>query len=54
MHPTFTQRRAILDGLRERTRQATADFYQKPNVIAPPLAPRFIVKPSGGKQFRIN
>ena len=53
MHPTFTQRRAILDGLRERTRQATADFYQKPNVIAPPLAPRFIVKPTGSNTFEV-
>ena len=27
--------------------------YQKPNVIAPPLAPRFIVKPTGSNTFEV-
>ena len=53
MHPSIFQRRAILEGLRERTRVATAEFYQKPNMIAPPLAPLFIVKPSGGNHFEV-
>lgn len=53
MHPFISQRRAILEGLRERARLATAEFYQKPNTIAPTLAPRFIVKPSGNNTFEV-
>lgn len=53
MHQSISQRRAILDGLRERTRQATAEFYQKPGVNPPPLAPLFIVKPVGGNNFEV-
>lgn len=53
MHPSISQRRAILEGLRERARLATAEFYQKPNTIAPALAPRFIVKPSGNNTFEV-
>ena len=53
MHISFAKRCAILEGLRERTRQATAEFYQKSNMIAPPLAPRYIVKPIGGNIFDV-
>lgn len=47
MHTSISQRRAILEELRERARLATAEFYRKPNTIVPALAPRFIVKSSG-------
>ena len=53
MHPSFAQRVTALEGLRARARQATAEFYQKPNMIAPPLAPRYIVKPSGNNIFNV-
>ena len=53
MHPSIAQRRAILEGLRERTRQATAEFFQKPGVISPPLAPLIIVRPSGNNNFTL-
>ena len=53
MHPSFAQRLTALEGLRARTRQATAEFYQKPGVMAPPLAPIFIVKPSGNNTFEV-
>lgn len=53
MHPSIAQRITVLDGLRARTRQATEEFYQKPNMIAPPLAPRYIVKPSGNNTFDV-
>jgi len=53
MHPSFAQRVTALEGLRARTRQATAEFYQKPGVMAPPLAPIFIVKPRGNNTFEV-
>ena len=53
MHPSIAQRITVLEGLRTRTRQATAEFYQKPNMIAPPLAPRYIVTPVGGNVFDV-
>lgn len=54
MHPSIAQRITVLEGLRARTRQATAEFYQKPNMIAPPLAPRYIVKPSGNNNRALH
>ena len=45
--------RAHDDRTHSRPPEATADFYQKPNVIAPPLAPRFIVKPTGSNTFEV-
>ena len=51
MHTSFAKRCAILEGLRERTRQATAEFYQKPGVMPPPLAPRIIVRAIGDNNF---
>ena len=53
MHISFAKRSAILEGLRERTRQATAEFYQKPGVKPPPLAPLIIVRPSGNNTFSL-
>lgn len=51
MHPSISQRRAILEGLRERARLATAEFYQKPGVMPPTLAPRIIVRAIGDNNF---
>ncbi|MBJ2259085.1 hypothetical protein [Pseudomonas psychrophila] len=53
MHISFAKRCAILEGLRQRTRQATAEFYQKPGVQPPPLAPLIIVRPSGNNTFSL-
>ena len=53
MHPSIAQRITVIEGLRARTCQATTELYQKPNMIAPPLAPRYIVKPIGGNIFDV-
>ena len=53
MHISFAKRSAILEGLRERTRQATTEFYQKPGAQPPPLAPLIIVRPSGNNTFSL-
>ena len=53
MHPSIAQRITVLDGLRARTRQATAELYQKPGVQPPPLAPLIIVRPSGNNTFSL-
>ena len=53
MHTSFAQRVTALEGLRARTRQATAEFYQKPGVMPPPLAPLIIVRPSGNNTFSL-
>ena len=54
MHPSISQSRAILEGLRARVRQATAEFYQKPGVMPPPLAPLYIVTSLGFDCFEIS
>ena len=51
MHPSIAQRITVLDGLRARAHQATAEFYQMPGVQPPPLAPLIIVRPSGNNTF---
>lgn len=51
MHPSIAQRITVLDGLRARAHQATAEFYQKPGVQPPPLARLIIVRPSGNNTF---
>ncbi|PAA25956.1 hypothetical protein [Pseudomonas fragi] len=51
MHPSIAQRITVLDGLRARAHQATAEFYQKPGVQPPPLAPLIIMRPSGNNTF---
>ena len=53
MHPSFAQRVTALEGLRARAHQATAEFYQKPGVQPPPLAPLIIVRPSGNNTFSL-
>lgn len=53
MHPSIAQRITVLEGLRARAQQATADFYQKPGVQSPPLAPLIIVRPSGNNTFTL-
>ena len=53
MHPSFAQRVTALEGLRARASQATAEFYQKPGVQPPPLAPLIIVRPSGNNTFSL-
>ena len=53
MHPSFAQRVTALEGLRARARQATAEFYQKPGLQPPPLAPLIIVRPSGNNTFSL-
>ena len=53
MHSSFAKRCAILEGLRERARIATAEFYQNPDVIPPPLAPLIIVHPIGNNTFSL-
>ena len=53
MHPSIAQRITVLDGLRARAQQATAEFYQKPGVQPPPLAPLIIVRPKGNNTFSL-
>ena len=53
MHPSIAQRITVLDGLRARAHQATAEVYQKPGVQPPPLAPLIIVRPSGNNTFSL-
>lgn len=53
MNHTIRQRIAILDGLRERSTLATADFYNRIGRPAPAPAPRFIVEPRGDNHFSI-
>ena len=53
MHPSIAQRITVLDGLRARAHQATAEFYQKPGVQPPPLAPLIIVRPNGNNTFSL-
>ena len=53
MHPSFAQRVTALEGLRARARQATAEFYQKPGVQPPPLAPLIVVHSSGNNMFTL-
>jgi hypothetical protein len=53
MNSTIQQRRAILDGLRQRTTLATAEFYQKAGVTAAVVSPRFAVVPRGNNLFGV-
>ena len=53
MHPSIAQRITVLEGLRARTRQATDEFYQKPGVQPPPLAPLIVVHSSGNNMFTL-
>jgi hypothetical protein len=53
MNPTIQQRRAILDGLRQRATLATAEFYQKAGITAAVVSPRFTVVPHGNNLFGV-
>ncbi|GFM89379.1 hypothetical protein PSCICO_47780 [Pseudomonas cichorii] len=53
MHQTISQRRAILEGLRQRCTLSTAEFYDKTGRFNPATLPRFNVVPAGGNQFGI-
>lgn len=53
MHKSIAQRRAILEGLRDRCSMSTAEFYAKTNRLAPIIIPRFNVIPNGNNQFGI-
>lgn len=53
MNPTIQQRRAILDGLRQRATLATAEFYKKAGIAATVVIPRFAVVPHGNNVFRV-
>jgi hypothetical protein len=53
MNPTIQQRRAILDGLRQRATLATAEFYQKAGITAVVVSPRFAVVPHGNNLFGV-
>lgn len=53
MNPTIQQRRAILDGLRQRATFATAEFYQKAGIAAVVVSPRFTVVPHGNNLFGV-
>jgi hypothetical protein len=53
MNHTIRQRIAILDGLRERSTLATAEFYSRIGRPAPAPAPRFIVEPRGNNEFSV-
>lgn len=53
MHQTISQRRAILQGLRERCTLSTAEFYDKVGRVNPACAPRFTVVPCGNNEFSV-
>ena len=53
MNPTIQQRRAILDGLRQRATLATAEFYKKAGIAATVVIPRFAVVPHGNNLFAV-
>jgi hypothetical protein len=53
MNPTIQQRRAILEGLRQRATLATAEFYQKAGITAAVVSPRFAVVPHGNNLFGV-
>jgi len=53
MHQTISQRRAILEGLRQRCTLSTAEFYDKVGRFNQATLPRFTVVPSGNNQFGV-
>ncbi|WP_346397436.1 hypothetical protein [Pseudomonas syringae] len=53
MHQTISQRRAILEGLRQRCNLSTAEFYDKVGRKNPAALPRFTVVPNGNNEFGI-
>ena len=53
MHPDIQSRRDIVDGLHQRSRIATADFYKLIGRTEPVVAFRMIVKPVGRDFFHV-
>lgn len=53
MHHSISQRRAILEGLRQRCNLSTAEFYDKVGRKNPAALPRFTVVPNGNNEFGI-
>jgi hypothetical protein len=53
MHQTISQRRAILEGLRQRCTLSTAEFYDKVDRPNPAPLHRFNVIPNGNNWFGI-
>ncbi|WP_122613972.1 hypothetical protein [Pseudomonas viridiflava] len=53
MHQTISQRRAILEGLRQRCTLSTAEFYDKVGHLNPATLPRFTVLLNGNNEFGV-
>jgi hypothetical protein len=53
MHHSIQSRRDIVDGLRQRSRIATADFYRLIGRPEPVVAFRMMVKPAGRDFFHV-
>lgn len=53
MHQTISQRRTILEGLRQRCTLSTAEFYDKVGRPNPAPLHRFNVIPNGNNQFGV-
>jgi hypothetical protein len=54
MNQSLFQRRVILDGLRERNKLATTEFYAKAGIDEPVRPARFIVEPRGNNVFEVR
>lgn len=53
MHPAISQKRAILEGLRQRCTLSTAEFYSKVGREEPVRTFRHVVVPCGNGEFSI-
>ncbi len=53
MHPDIQSRRDIVDGLHQRSRIVTADFYKLIGRTEPVVAFRMVVKPAGRDFFHV-
>ncbi|AZE53641.1 hypothetical protein C4K03_1470 [Pseudomonas synxantha] len=53
MHPDIQSRRDIVDGLRQRSRIATAEFYRLIDRPEPVVTFRMMVKPAGRDFFHV-
>ena len=53
MHPDIQMRRDIVDGLHQRSRIATSEFYRLIGRPEPVVAFRMVVKPAGRDFFHV-
>ena len=53
MHPDIQMRRDIVDGLHQRSRLATAEFYRLIDRPEPVVTFRMMVKPAGRDFFHV-